>query len=1183
VTEREALEQAITQLQAQRATLGDAVVDASVAALREKLATLEPLPPSDQRKQVTVLFADASGYMAMAETLDAEEVSEVMNALWQRVDAVIVEHGGRIDKHFGDGVMALWGADAARESDPERAIRAALAIQAAASEVEAGHSLRMRIGLSTGPVLLGTVDTTGEFFAIGDTVNLASRLEEAAPTGGVLISHDTYRHVRGLFDVLEQEPLLVKGKAEPVQTYVVQRARARAFHLGRRGIQGIETRMIGRDGELAALQDLLDRAIAGRRTTLVTVLGEAGLGKSRLLYEFEDWLALRPGEVTCFKGRCTQQRQGVANGLLRDLFAFRFGIAESGAIELAREKLEAGVAEFLPEDGETKAHYLGAWLGYDYGHSAHVAALRGDAEQLRNRASLYLGQYLAALAAHSPVVILVEDLHWADGGSLDALVDLCRRQPGLPLFILSVARPGLLVRRPGWGSDLLATHYRRIDLSPLAEAEGRALVAEILQKVNQVPSILVELLVSRAEGNPYYIEELAQMLIDQGVVFTGEGSWRVVVEKLAEWQVPPTLTAVLQARLDRLSPPQKKVLQQAAVVGRVFWDAVLVELGSGAEVHLAELVRRELVLPQRESAFAGAAEHIFKHALLRDVTYETVLKRVRRTTHRLVGAWLVAAAEANGRTDEYAAVIGEHYERAGEIAAARAWYGRAGQRAAGQFDQEAAINWLSRALELTPVDDWAARYELLMAREGVYHLLGQREEQETDLDRLAELAGETKDAPPVWGAQVLIRQAVYAEAASDYPAAVTAAEGALARAEAVADGRLAAAALACWGHALRRQGEFTMAQSRHAAGLAQAEAAGAQAELADNLRGLGLVAYAQGDYVAAQEHFEAALAIAREIGDRLEESRCFSNLGTVAYAQGDYAGARGFYEASLTIVREIGDRLGASLCLSGLASVAYGQGDYIEARRYCERSLAIAREIGDRQRESACLSNLGVVAKKQGDYVAARRYYQASLETKQEIGDRPGEGICLSNLGVVARDQGDYAAARGYYESALEIYQQTGDRRGEGTVLHNLGALARAEGELAEAEGCFRQARALREELGQQQHMVEDQAELAGLALARGEPAKAREALEPVLTYLAEHANLEGAAYSYRVFLLCGRILRAVGDVIQAREIVDAGHTQLVRLAEELPTPAQREQFWQARDYAALRRLWVELDEGVPG
>jgi tetratricopeptide (TPR) repeat protein len=607
-------------------------------------------------------------------------------------------------------------------------------------------------------------------------------------------------------------------------------------------------------------------------------------------------------------------------------------------------------------------------------------------------------------------------------------------------------------------------------------------------------------------------------------------------------QVPATLTAVLQARLDRLPPQQKEALQQAAVVGRVFWDAVLAELGAGAEAPLAELAGRELVVPRRQSAFAGAAEYIFKHALLRDVTYETVLKRVRRTYHRVVGAWLAAAATANGRTDEYAPIIGGHFEAAGEMAVAAEWYGRAGKQAAGQFDQEAAENWLSRALDLTPVEERAARYELLMAREGVYHLTGEREKQAEDLAMLAELAGvagRTADAPPAWGARVLIRQATYAGAVSDYPAAIAAASEALARAEAVADGKLAAAALARWGDVLSRQGEYAAARERHTLGQAQAEAAGAQEDLANNLKGLGIVAYLHGDYARAQGYQEAALGIEREIGDRRGESKCLSNLGIVARAQGDYAGARGYYEAALEIVREIGSRRGESVCLNNLGIVAYAQGDYAGAQGYCEAALGLRRGIGDRR----------------------------------------GESVCLNNLGIVAKDQGDYAGARGHYEASLNIRQEIGDPRGQGLILHNLGALALAEGDLDGAEAHFRQALALHEELGLPQYVAEDQVGLAGVALERGELAAAREALTPVLAYLAENPTLDGAEHPYQAFLTCGQVLLALRELTQAREIVGTAHNRLVALAERLPTPAERARFWQAPRYAALRRLWTQLAE----
>jgi class 3 adenylate cyclase len=377
MTEREQLEQAIAQLEAQRAILGEAVVDASIAALRDKLATLEPMPVTEQRKQATILFADVSGFAAMSETMDTEEVSDVMNALWRRLDTAIVEHGGVIDKHMGDGVMALWGVEEAREDDPEQAIRAALAMQAQVGTFgpERQVELSIRAGLNTGPALLGGVGTTGEFSAIGDAVNLASRLKGAAPTGGVLVSHDTYRHVRGLFDVLEQEPLRVKGKAMPVQTYLVQQAKPRAFRMATRGVEGIETHMVGRDAELltlqsafqdATLQGDFDDRIEDAEAHIVTVVGEAGVGKSRLLHEFDKWIELLPENIEYFKGRATPETGTMPYGLVRRMFAHRFEILESDSAAEVREKFRAGMAAALDSD---QADLVGQMIGFDFSTS----------------------------------------------------------------------------------------------------------------------------------------------------------------------------------------------------------------------------------------------------------------------------------------------------------------------------------------------------------------------------------------------------------------------------------------------------------------------------------------------------------------------------------------------------------------------------------------------------------------------------------------------------------------------------------------------------------------------------------------------------------------------------------------------------------------------------------------------
>jgi ABC-type oligopeptide transport system substrate-binding subunit/class 3 adenylate cyclase len=698
MTEREQLEQAITQLEAQRATLGDGVVDVSIAALHEKLVALERTP--EQRKQATILFADVSGYTAMVETMDAEEVSEMMNALWQRIDAAIVEHGGHIDKHTGDGLMAVWSVDTARECDPERAIRAALAMQAALAEFKVGHEINMRIGLSTGPVLLGRLGTTGEFSVFGDTVNLASRLEGAAPTGGVLISHDTYRHVRGVFDVLEQEPIQVKGKVRPVQTYVVQRAKPRAFRMSTRGVAGIETRMVGRDAELLMLQNMFRDATEDAEVQVVTVVGDAGVGKSRLLYEFEKWIELLPEQVWRFEGRATPEAEARPYGLIRRMFAHRFEILGSDSAAEVRHKFRAGMAAALNSD---QADLVGQLLGLDFSASPAVQARLGS-ESFGDMATGHLAKYLRTIASE-PTVILLEDIHWADDSSLDLLDYLVGSVPDTRLLVICLARPPLFERRPSWGEGREV--HTQINLKPLSRRASRALVGEILRKAEGVPRELRDLIVEGAEGNPFYVEELIKMLIEDGVIVVGEDHWRVELERLASVHVPPTLTGVLQARLDSLPLKEKMLLQRAAVVGRLFWDTAVAELkakeGSGLDKEeissLLEAVRhRELIFRREHSAFAGAEEYIFKHASLRDVTYETVLLKLRRVYHGQVARWLEVAA--GKRIGEYLGLIAGHYELAGEGEKAVEYLLRAGDQARLAYACQEASGYYHRALPL---------------------------------------------------------------------------------------------------------------------------------------------------------------------------------------------------------------------------------------------------------------------------------------------------------------------------------------------------------------------------------------------------------------------------------------------------------------------------------------------------
>ena len=399
------LANAINALEAQRAVLGDAVVDTAIAPLREQLATLQAPAAEQQLKQATVLFADIVGSTALSQHLDPEEVHAIIDGALTRFTAIAQAHYGRVLKYAGDSMLAVFGADAAREDDPECAVRAGLALLAegrAQGETVLQHhghaGFDVRVGIHTGPVLLGGgVDAKDSIR--GMTVNVAARMEQSAPAGALRISHDTYRHVRGVFDVEPQPPLLVKGHDEPITTYLVQRAKPRAFRVASRGIDGVETPMVGRYAELSALCASFEAVLADRSLYAVTIVGDAGLGKSRLLAEFQNTLETHPQPFWLLLGRAQPHSGLQAYGLLRDVLAWRFQIADSDSAGLARRKLVDGMAPLFGEEGELPAHLLGQLIGLDFSASPLLEGMLGDARQLRDRAFQAGAQLLRRLAA----------------------------------------------------------------------------------------------------------------------------------------------------------------------------------------------------------------------------------------------------------------------------------------------------------------------------------------------------------------------------------------------------------------------------------------------------------------------------------------------------------------------------------------------------------------------------------------------------------------------------------------------------------------------------------------------------------------------------------------------------------------------------------------------------------------
>ncbi len=937
MNEQQQLEQAITALEAQRAVLGDSVVDASVSTLKAKLALLANAQPGQQRKQATALMADISGFTALSETMDAEDVGALVNALWARLDEIILTHGGWIEKHIGDAVLALWGVKVSSESDPIRAAQAGLEMQAAVDEINRQSSTRlgMRIGIHTGGVLISEIGTQGEVSAMGDTVVSTTRLEEACPVGRVLVSADTYRHIRGRFEI---EAFASSGKQEVA--YLVIRQASRSFRNPARGIEGIETHMIGRDQELRLLQDVFRMTVSSQAARAVTLVAEAGLGKSRLLFEFERWVVSTPTRVMAFKSRAEEQSVNVPFGVIREMFSAAFHIMESDDALVSREKFRQGVAALLGEQGEEAAHFLGHALGFDFGTSPHLRPVLNDPALIYRRAAHYASQLLKTLASESPVLLILDDIHWADDRTLELMGVLLEECAQSPVIFIFAARPSFYERHPGWHQRDL--EHVRVDLTPLTREDSRLLVYEILKKVRDLPAEFQDVLFGNAEGNPFYLEEMIKMMIDEGAIVKSEEEWWVNPERLKTLKIPGTLTGVLQARLDRLSPSERDLLQKAAIIGRIFWDHAVSYVGSHSPDQdlpvLNSLQQKELVFPRSETSFEDTNEYLFKHSILRDVAYEQILKSERRKYHRRAAEWLIL--RAGERAGVLAAIIAEHFERAGHPDLALEWYIRAAKFAQASYAVDLSIRYYRTALGLqSRSTSLVDRYELLEGLGGVLMIGSDYDAALESFQKALDIATDMQDLPRMARAHIQLFEIL--ARMDDIPAALTMATRARAFAEKMEPVDPSILAQAIWGlgTAHYEQGDIDRAMDYLYESLAISEISNSRPQIASNYNMIGLCYMQFGNFVLSEEMMQKSLAIWQELGHKEFEAALLSNIGEAQRLTGEYDAALHYYQKSFDVSGSYGGRLDQLVSLSNMGLCYYRMRNYSGALEMFDKVL----------------------------------------------------------------------------------------------------------------------------------------------------------------------------------------------------------------------------------------------------
>jgi class 3 adenylate cyclase/tetratricopeptide (TPR) repeat protein len=654
--------------------------------------TEQPAPTlAEERKVVTVLFCDLVGFTAASEQADPEDVRARIRPYHARLREEIERYSGTVEKFIGDAVMAVFGAPVAHEDDAERAVRAALRILEAIAELneaDATLALQVRIGIDTGEavVALGARPEEGEGIVTGDVVNTASRLQGAAPVDGIAVSETTFRATERIFEYEPLEAVTVKGKAEPLALFRPLQARAR---FGSDVTRTHTTPLVGRELEKSLLMGTFERAAQQCSCQLVTLVGEPGAGKSRLCMELFGYLEERPGLTRWRQGRCLPYGDGIAFWALGEIVKAECGILDTDSPEDAEAKLERA----LPPD-EPDLLWLRARLGPLVGVPGEPAAQQETFAAWR--------RFCESLAASGPAVLVFEDLHWADEALLAFLEHLADWAEGVPLLLLCTARPELYEQHPGFGAN--ARNAQRINLPPLTDEETARLVASLLERA-LLSAETQQALLERAGGNPLYAEEFVRLLGDRGDL--GEAA-----------EVPDSVQALIAARLDTLPAERKSLLQDAAVLGKVFWAGAIAHMGARdpreVELALHELSRKELVRPARASSMQGEAEYGFWHVLVRDVCYAQIPRAARAERHREAASWI--EGKAGERLEDVADVLAYHYLQALELARAAGaadmeeleegairYLRLAGERALG-LDIERAEQHLALALDLTPPD-----------------------------------------------------------------------------------------------------------------------------------------------------------------------------------------------------------------------------------------------------------------------------------------------------------------------------------------------------------------------------------------------------------------------------------------------------------------------------------------------
>jgi class 3 adenylate cyclase/tetratricopeptide (TPR) repeat protein len=1028
-----------------------------------------------ERKPVTVLFADIVGSTSIVEQVDDEDWTAIVSDTLDLLARAVYRYEGTVARLMGDGLLAFFGAPIAHEDDPERAVRAgldAIADLAAASpqvDPATGIALQVRVGVNTGPVVVGAVgsELVYEYTAIGDAVNVAARLQGVARPGTVAISDATHRFVAHRFDVRDLGALQLKGKRSPVHAFEVVGLAERPT--SGRGIPGLESPLVGRSAELAELEGMA-RAASDGTTRAALLVGEPGIGKSRLLAEFRDRTGWH-GERAWIEGRCLSYGRTLPYHLLLDLLRSVLGVPEDADENVATIALRSQVDALLgPSTASVQAalgHLLSLPLGADEAEA--IDRLQPRARHLRYLAAVRT--VLEALTERGPVALVCEDVHWADASSVELLREL---MPSLQrILLVCTSRPE--VGTPGWElleriRSSLGPHCLEVSLRPLSDTETRVLVGALLE-IESLPARVRDLILDRAEGNPFFLEEILRMLIDRGAIERRDQRW-VALEATPTIELPGSIHGLLLGRIDRLPDGPKRAARLASVIGRRFPARLLTEmLGEDASEALGVLEAAGLIATVPTET--AEPEYQFRHALLQEATYDSILRRDRQPLHRQVAETLERVYA--DRRAELAAVLALHLERAGEHDRSLGYLIEAGEHAQSRFAVHEARALFDRAAVLLADADDPERLRLevrvgLARLQAGWTFVPYVDELEL-VETLLPLAERLEDlhliaATHLWRARLRFGHGELPETSPELRASL---EQLATIAETVGDDRLLALPrFLAEGEARFGAGDYRGTIATFEEVVPTLESAGDDT-LASMGAGLAAVAAARlGEFDDADRWLERQRELADHSGDPGALLDHDLHRGMVASERGELARGRKLAEQGTEAARRVDNKACEVVGTFVLGEQELRAGRSVEAIVAFERTQEVARYCGAINVENLASAWLAAARSQSGAPEQALTALDQALLGARGMGDRLAEGQILQ-LRAMVRARGadpDWAAARADFGAALEVFRSLGTRPQEARALRQYGLALQLAGERDGAVELLQRASALSDALG---------------------------------------------------------------------------------------------------------------------